>query len=73
MTQAACTACGCHHEAEAHTSPEAMELEAARATERGDGLAAAIWRARAGMTRAGIVHRGARREDGRQLKIRGAA
>lgn len=68
-----CNACGSDHGHEAHTSPEAMEIEAAAAVERGDGLAAAIWRARAGMTRAGIVHRDVKPENRRQLKLRGAA
>lgn len=52
-----CRACGVIHEAGAHHDADAMDREAERAVARGDGLAASIWRARAGMTRAGLVVR----------------
>jgi hypothetical protein len=58
-----CRTCGVVHEAAAHHDADAMDREADRATKSGDGLAASIWRARAGMTRAGLVVR-ARREPG---------
>lgn len=52
-----CPDCGTIHSPGAHSSPDAMEAEAARATERGDGLAAAIWRARAASWRNGKILR----------------